>query len=94
MSGSCRSLLVSIGTTCKGPLLSHPAPVLVNAVVSPMELAMPPKVTAQMARGFTLYMIKAVLNGPRGRGHRARAVEPLALTWKVRGSGRREAAPE
>jgi pyruvate dehydrogenase (quinone) len=37
--------------------------VLVNAPVSPMELAMPPKVTAQMARGFTLNTIKAVLNG-------------------------------
>jgi pyruvate dehydrogenase (quinone) len=28
-----------------------------------MELAMPPKVTAAMAKGFTLYMLKAVLNG-------------------------------
>jgi pyruvate dehydrogenase (quinone) len=28
-----------------------------------MELAMPPKVTAEMAKGFTLYMVKAVLNG-------------------------------
>jgi hypothetical protein len=28
-----------------------------------MELAMPPKVTAEMAKGFTLYMLKAVLNG-------------------------------
>ena len=24
---------------------------------------MPPKVTAEMAKGFTLYMLKAVLNG-------------------------------
>jgi pyruvate dehydrogenase (quinone) len=28
-----------------------------------MELAMPPKVTVEMAKGFTLYMLKAVLNG-------------------------------
>jgi len=28
-----------------------------------MELAMPPKVTAGMAKGFTLYMLKAVMNG-------------------------------
>src|SRR5258707_12430251 len=28
-----------------------------------MELAMPPKVTAEMAKGFTLYMVKALLNG-------------------------------
>ncbi|MGF7055348.1 pyruvate dehydrogenase (quinone) [Bosea sp. OAE752] len=43
--------------------LAHPGPVLVDAVVNRMELAMPPKVTAEMARGFTLYMLKAVLNG-------------------------------
>ncbi|QGY32461.1 ubiquinone-dependent pyruvate dehydrogenase [Pantoea cypripedii] len=43
--------------------LNHPGPVVIDAVVSRMELAMPPKVTAQMAKGFTLYMVKAVLNG-------------------------------
>src|SRR6266446_5280047 len=43
--------------------LAHPGPVLIDAVVNRLELAMPPKVTAQMAKGFTLYMLKAVLNG-------------------------------
>ena len=43
--------------------LAHPGPVLVDAVVNRMELAMPPKVTVEMAKGFTLYMIKAVMNG-------------------------------
>jgi len=43
--------------------LAHPGPVLVDAVVNRLELAMPPKVTADMAKGFTLYMLKAVLNG-------------------------------
>jgi pyruvate dehydrogenase (quinone) len=43
--------------------LAHPGPVLVDAVVNRMELAMPPKITAEMAKGFTLYMLKAVLNG-------------------------------
>jgi pyruvate dehydrogenase (quinone) len=43
--------------------LAHPGPVLIDAVVNRMELAMPPKVTAEMAKGFTLYMMKAVLNG-------------------------------
>ncbi|HLZ64582.1 MAG TPA: ubiquinone-dependent pyruvate dehydrogenase [Aliidongia sp.] len=42
---------------------AHPGPVLVDAVVNRMELAMPPKVTAEMAKGFTLYMLKAILNG-------------------------------
>jgi pyruvate dehydrogenase (quinone) len=37
--------------------------VLVDAVVNRMELAMLPKVTVEMAKGFTLYMLKAVLNG-------------------------------
>jgi pyruvate dehydrogenase (quinone) len=43
--------------------MRHPGPVLIDAVVNRMELAMPPKVTAEMATGFTLYMVKAVLNG-------------------------------
>ena len=43
--------------------LAHDGPVLVDAVVNRMELAMPPKVTAQMAKGFSLYMLKAVLDG-------------------------------
>jgi pyruvate dehydrogenase (quinone) len=43
--------------------LAHPGPVLVDAVVNRMELAMPPKITAEMAKGFTLYMLKAVLSG-------------------------------
>ena len=43
--------------------LAHPGPVLIDAAVNRMELAMPPKVTSEMAKGFTLYMLKAVLNG-------------------------------
>ncbi len=43
--------------------LAHPGPVLVDAVVNRLELAMPPKVTTEMAKGFTLYMLQAVLNG-------------------------------
>jgi pyruvate dehydrogenase (quinone) len=43
--------------------LAHPGPVLIDAVVSRTELAMPPSVTAEMAKGFTLYMVKAVMNG-------------------------------
>ncbi len=43
--------------------LDYGGPVLIDAVVNRMELAMPPKVTAEMAKGFTLYMVKAVMNG-------------------------------
>jgi pyruvate dehydrogenase (quinone) len=46
-----------------GEAFAHQGPVLVDAVVNRMELAMPPKVTAEMAKGFTLYMLKAILNG-------------------------------
>jgi pyruvate dehydrogenase (quinone) len=42
---------------------AHNGPVLVDAVVNRQELAIPPKVTAEMAKGFTLYMVKAVMNG-------------------------------
>jgi pyruvate dehydrogenase (quinone) len=37
--------------------------VLIDAVVAPSELAMPPSITVEMAKGFTLYMLRAVMNG-------------------------------
>jgi pyruvate dehydrogenase (quinone) len=43
--------------------LAHDGPVLIDAVVNRQELAIPPKVTGEMAKGFTLYMMKAVMNG-------------------------------
>ena len=43
--------------------LAHDGPALVDAVVNRRELAMPPSVTLEMAKGFTLYMAKAVMNG-------------------------------
>ena len=43
--------------------LAHDGPVLVDAVVNRTELAMPPAVTTEMAKGFTLYMVKAVMSG-------------------------------
>jgi pyruvate dehydrogenase (quinone) len=58
--------------------LAHDGPVLIDAVVNRAELAMPPSVTLDMAKGFTLYMVKAVLNG------RADEVYDLARTnlWR------------
>jgi pyruvate dehydrogenase (quinone) len=41
----------------------HDGPVLIDAVVARTELAMPPSVTAETAKGFTLYMLKAVMSG-------------------------------
>jgi pyruvate dehydrogenase (quinone) len=43
--------------------LAHDGPVLVDAVVSRTVLPIPPAVTAEMAKGFTLYMVKAVFSG-------------------------------
>ena len=36
---------------------------VVDAVVNRQELAMPPAITAEMAKGFSLYMMKAILSG-------------------------------
>jgi pyruvate dehydrogenase (quinone) len=43
--------------------LAHDGPVLVDAVVNRMELAMPPAINTEMAKGFTLYMLKVILSG-------------------------------
>jgi pyruvate dehydrogenase (quinone) len=43
--------------------LNHNGPVLVDAVVNRTELAMPPAVTFEMAKGFSLYMVRAVMSG-------------------------------
>ncbi len=43
--------------------LAHDGPVLVDAVVSRMVLPIPPSITVEMAKGFTLYMLKAVMGG-------------------------------
>ena len=43
--------------------LAHDGPVLVDAVVNRAELSMPPSITVEMAKGFSLFMLKAVLSG-------------------------------
>jgi pyruvate dehydrogenase (quinone) len=43
--------------------LAHDGPVLVDAVVSRMVLPIPPSITVEMAKGFSLYMLKAVIGG-------------------------------
>ncbi|WCK56914.1 ubiquinone-dependent pyruvate dehydrogenase [Aneurinibacillus sp. Ricciae_BoGa-3] len=41
----------------------YDGPVLLDVVVNRQELSLPPKITLQQAHGFTLWMLKAVLNG-------------------------------
>ena len=43
--------------------LAHDGPALVDVLVNRLELSMPPNITLEQARGFTLYMVKAVLSG-------------------------------
>ena len=45
---------------------SHPGPALVDVVTAGTELVMPPTITLEQAKGFSLWMIKAVLNGKGG----------------------------
>jgi pyruvate dehydrogenase (quinone) len=43
--------------------LEHKGPALVDVVVNRQELSVPPSINLAQIKGFTLYMIKAVLNG-------------------------------
>jgi pyruvate dehydrogenase (quinone) len=43
--------------------LKHNGPALVEVLVARQELAMPPTITLEQAKGFSLFMLKAVLNG-------------------------------
>lgn len=46
-----------------GGALAHDGPALVNVIVNRQELAMPPTIQLEQAKGFTLYMLKAVMSG-------------------------------
>lgn len=43
--------------------LSHDGPALVDVVVAKDELAMPPEIKLEQAKGFSLYMLRAIING-------------------------------
>ena len=42
---------------------AHDGPVLVDAVTAKQELAMPPKIALEQAKGFSLFLLKAIMNG-------------------------------
>jgi pyruvate dehydrogenase (quinone) len=44
-------------------VLAHPGPALLDAVTARTELSMPPKITLEQMKGFSLYMAKAILSG-------------------------------
>jgi pyruvate dehydrogenase (quinone) len=41
----------------------HKGPVILDVVTAKQELVMPPKIKLEQAKGFSLYMLKAVING-------------------------------
>ena len=43
--------------------LAHNGPVLIDVLTNPTELAMPPKINIEQAKGFGIYMIKQTLLG-------------------------------
>jgi pyruvate dehydrogenase (quinone) len=43
--------------------LKHDCPALVEVLVSRQELSMPPTITYEQTKGFSLFMMKAVLSG-------------------------------
>lgn len=42
---------------------AHPGPVLVDVLTAKQELAMPPHIQLEQAKGFGLYMLRAIING-------------------------------
>jgi pyruvate dehydrogenase (quinone) len=44
-------------------ILAHDGPALLDVVTNRQELAMPPKIQAEQVKGFSLYLLKAVMNG-------------------------------
>jgi len=43
--------------------LAHEGPVLIDVVTAKQELTMPPKIKLEQAKGFSLFVMKAILNG-------------------------------
>ena len=46
-----------------GQALSHPGPALIDVVTAGQELVIPPKIKLEQAKGFSLFMLKAIMNG-------------------------------
>src|SRR5690348_12270078 len=42
---------------------AHDGPALVDVTTAKQELAMPPRIRLEQAKGFSLFMLKAIING-------------------------------
>lgn len=61
-----KSYRVEDASQLKGTLeeaFAYPGPVLVDVVTAKQELVIPPKVKIEQAKGLSLYMLKAIING-------------------------------
>jgi len=61
-----KGIRVSESAVLEGALreaLAHPGPVLVDVITAKQELVMPPKIQLEQAKGFSLYMLKAIMSG-------------------------------
>jgi pyruvate dehydrogenase (quinone) len=43
-------------------ILGHDGPALLDVVTAKQELSMPPTITAEQVRGFSLWLLRAVMN--------------------------------
>ena len=59
-------------------VFAHDGPALLDVVVNRQELSMPPKIDGQQVKGFSLYVLRAVMSG------RGDAVLDLAKTNLIR----------
>jgi pyruvate dehydrogenase (quinone) len=65
---------------------AHDGPVLIDAVVNRKELAGPPLITLEMAQGFSLYVVKTIINGREiidlAKTNLWRRVDWLRCSWR------------
>jgi HlyD family secretion protein len=64
---------------------SYDGPVLIDAAVNRSELAMPPSITLEMAKGFSLFMVKAIMNGRVDEIIDLAKPSAISVAWLARG---------
>jgi hypothetical protein len=62
---------------------SHKGPALIEVLTHRLELAMPPTITIEEAKGFSLYMLRTVMNGPGRRTDRLGQDKSLSLRGEI-----------
>jgi pyruvate dehydrogenase (quinone) len=44
-------------------ILAHPGPAVLDVVTATQELSMPPTITAEQVKGFSLFVLRAIMSG-------------------------------